>query len=285
MNQKTIAQKLSFDGLGIHSGEGASVSIYPAPAGFGIVLLSTQVPNEPIKIGSIIPEQSMHATVLKSKNWGISTVEHLFAAIQGLGIDNLIVEVENQELPILDGSALPFVQGITSVGLIEQNANKIFITPKETLVFEEPGRFIKIEPAKDNLDLNFEYSVDFEHPLLQPSTFSGKLSQDFFVNQVAPARTFGFLEQLPLLRKHGLAKGTTLGNTVVIGEDVFLNMRRFDDELVRHKLLDLLGDLAILGKNLVGTVKAHKTGHSFNRKVVEHFLKNPDLWQLINCDS
>jgi UDP-3-O-[3-hydroxymyristoyl] N-acetylglucosamine deacetylase len=227
--------------------------------------------------------------VLKSGAVIISTLEHLMACISALFLDNLIIEIEGIEVPIFDGSALCFLDSFLKIGIEEQAESKNFLTPCEEIEFKDSsGRLICLSPAKfcDNLNsfdtnLYFDYLADFNHPLLGKSSLSGIFSENFFVQEIAPARTFGFLEQLPVLRRHGLAKGTNLGNTVVIGEEEFLNERRFEDEFVRHKLLDLIGDLALLGKNLAGTIKAQKTGHSFNRLVVHHYVNNPDKWRLI----
>lgn len=284
MKQKTIQNQVSISGIGVHSGTASTVILRPAPANSGITLINPTFPEEPIKIGTIIPEHAMHATVIRQKSWAISTIEHLMAAIAGLEIDNLMIEVSGQEVPILDGSALPFVHAIKQVHIKEQEAPKQFLTPKETLEFEYEGKHIRIEPLGKEKEplLTVNYSVDFDHPLVRDTKIEGIITPEFFMKEIAPARTFGFLEQLPMLRKHGLAKGTTLGNTVVVGTEELLNEKRFENEFVRHKLLDLLGDLSLLGKQLVGTLTAHKTGHNFNRQVVEHYLKNPSEWRNIS---
>ena len=281
--QKTIQKQIVISGIGVHSGIASTVILRPAPANSGITLINPKFPDEPIKIGTIIPEHAMHATVIQQKSWAISTIEHLMAAIVGLGIDNLIVEVSGPEVPILDGSALPFVHAIIQAGISKQEAAKQFLTPKEPLEFEYEGKQIRIEPLETGKEplLTVHYSVDFGHPLVKDTKIEGVIITDFFTKEIAPARTFGFLEQLPMLRKHGLAKGTTLGNTVVVGEEEFLNEKRFEDEFVRHKLLDLLGDLSLLGRPLVGNIIAHKTGHNFNRQVIEHYLKKPGKWKLL----
>lgn len=277
MFQKTIKKEIHLEGIGVHSGLRSTVTLRPADPNTGIIITNKKIPNEAIVLGTCLPEQAMHATVIKSKTWAISTIEHLLAAISGLEIDNVSIEIDGIEVPILDGSALPFLQALENVGIEEQNVKKTFLTPKHKIKFEEDGRFIEITPAQDP-SLIFDYTVDFEHPLIEGNELKGTLTKAYFCKEIAPARTFGFLEQLPFLRKHGLAKGTTLGNTVVVGDNIFLNSRRFSNEFIRHKLLDLVGDLALLGKNLAGTIKAHKTGHSFNRKVIEHFLQNKEKW-------
>jgi UDP-3-O-[3-hydroxymyristoyl] N-acetylglucosamine deacetylase len=280
-NQRTIKHKLFFEGVGVHSGTRSSVTLYPAAANRGIIVKNKSIDDDQdvIKLGTVIPEQAMHATILRGKRWSVSTIEHLMSAIHGLGLDNLLIEIEGAELPILDGSALPFVQAIMSVGIESQDAQKIFLTPKRALRFEHDGKFIEITPAREgDFSLAFSFSIDFEHPLIQSTMLSGRLSHDFFSKEISPARTFGFLEQLPLLRKHGLAKGANLGNSVVVGKEIFLNSRRFENEFIRHKLLDLIGDLGLTGKTLIGTIKAHRTGHLFNRSVIESFVKTPEKW-------
>ena len=281
MYQQTIQQEIALEGVGVHSGSKSTITIKPALADHGIVIHNPQFPDSDIIIGTIVPISAMHATVLRTQTWGISTVEHVLAALSALGIDNVILSVDAQEIPILDGSALPFVQALHTTGIVLQDVPKHYLTPKEKLTFkDDDGRLIEIIPARTgDCSLTFDYQSDFAHPLLKSAKISGMLTPVFFEKEIAPARTFGFLEQLDMLRKHSLAQGTTLGNTVVIGQDSYLNERRFDDEFVRHKLLDLIGDLALLGKPLAGTVIARKTGHAFNRLVVEHYLNNPDQWK------
>ncbi|MBD3231561.1 UDP-3-O-[3-hydroxymyristoyl] N-acetylglucosamine deacetylase [Candidatus Dependentiae bacterium] len=290
MNQRTIQKEVSFQGIGVHFGAESLVTLKPASENTGIVFISPRFPMEKIVLGQVIPENAMHASVIRNKEFIVSTVEHLMASISAFSIDNLIIEVQGLEVPILDGSALPFVCAIEQAGILEQNIKKNFLTPKKELNFEEQknGRFITIKPAEYfeescsyDKNLYFKYFADFKHPLVQKDNLYGVLDNEYFSGYLASARTFGFLEQLPFLRRHGLAKGTTLGNTVVIGEEEFLNDKRFENEFIRHKLLDLFGDLALLGKNLIGSIVAQKTGHNFNRQVIQHYIENPDMWYLI----
>lgn len=280
MNQKTLKREISFGGIGVHSGAQSSIALKPCDGNQGIIFIHTQIPNDPIIIGTVIPETALHATVIKGKSWAISTIEHLMAAIMYSGLDNVIIEVQGTEIPILDGSALSFVLGILQAGFQEQKEIKKFLTPKELLfITDQSGRKIEITPNQ-NREFHLEYSAEFEHQLIGTVQLSCTITEDYFAKSIAPARTFGFLEQLPFLRHHGLAKGTSLGNTVVIGRDEYLNEPRFPDECIRHKILDLLGDLSLLGKRLSGTVKAHKTGHAFNRLVTQHYVTHPDQWAL-----
>lgn len=285
-NQKTLKKDIVFEGIGVHSGIASTIILHPASANSGIVFSNPKCPSEQFKIGSTIPEVAMQATVLKQKSWMLSTVEHLLAAIISVGLDNVLIEVNGFEIPILDGSALPFAQAILEAGLQEQPTTKKYITPKHVLRFEDlkTGRSLEIVPAQTlsdgrfDFELKIDYVADFTHKLIGSANFSCTVTSAFFVKEIAPARTFGFLEQLPQIRQYGLAKGTSLGNTVVLSNDGFLNEPRFDDECVRHKILDLIGDLGLLGLQLVGTVKACKTGHNFNREVVVSFISNPEEW-------
>jgi len=286
--QKTINNVITFEGIGVHTGLPARVTLYPAEPNSGLRIVNKSFPLEPMEIGTVVPEHAMHATVVKQKSWFVSTIEHLMAAIIVAEIDNLIIEIDGVEVPILDGSALPFIQKILDTGTREQEVRKTFLTPRNFLKFEDPqGRYIEITPAQElssgvrDMTLFVDYKAEFNHPLAGSPVLQGAVTCDFFINQVAPARTFGFLDQLPFLRQHGLAKGTSLGNTVVIGQEELLNDMRIHDECVRHKFLDLIGDLSLLGKNLIGSIKAHKTGHSFNRLVIEHYIKHPEQWELV----
>jgi UDP-3-O-[3-hydroxymyristoyl] N-acetylglucosamine deacetylase len=290
MFERTINKKIEFSGIGVHTGLKTTVALHPAPAGHGIVFVNPKFAQECIKLGTVIPEIALHASVLKSKSYIISTIEHLMAAINAFKIDNILIEISGIEVPILDGSSINFVNLINNAGIKELEAKKTYLTPVKTLYFkdENSDREIVIYPANFDKETNsfdtnlyFDYFAEFEHALVGKSSIVGEFNIDFFEHEIAPARTFGFLEQLPYLRSKGLAKGTSLGNTVVIGEDEYLNEPRFENEFVRHKLLDLLGDIGLLGKNLAGKIVAKKTGHSFNRLVVQDYINNPENWKLI----
>jgi len=280
--QQTIKNPVTFSGIGVHSGIQSSVTVHPADEGTGIVFRHATAPKT-MKVGTIVPVDAMHATVLKHEDWFISTVEHLLAAIWVLGIDNAVLEIRGNEIPILDGSALPFMQGLTDAGLVAQGLSKAWLTPKQTLTFADAhGRSLVIEPSLQNThDLNVSYTTTFAHPLAGNGVWKGLITPEVFYTDLAPARTFGFLDQLPFLRHHKLAQGTSLGNTVVIGEEL-LNDMRMPDECVRHKVLDLIGDLSLLGTGLLGSIVAQKTSHNFNRLVIEHFIKHPEEWVVVN---
>jgi UDP-3-O-[3-hydroxymyristoyl] N-acetylglucosamine deacetylase len=281
--QKTLKGEVVFEGIGVHSGMSSRLVLRPSAADSGIVISRTGSPHCRIEIGKVVPEEAMYATVIRQNGWKFSTIEHVMAAIGMLNIDNVTIELKGDEFPILDGSSLPFAEKIVKTGFCEQSAKKDFITPRKTITFsdEKSGRLIEITSAEEDTNLYVDYEAVFDNPVLGSSTMNCCLSEDLFLKEIAPARTFGFLEQLPFMHKHGLAKGASLENTIVIGQDGFINKLRFDDECVRHKVLDLLGDLSLLGKRLAGRVKAKKTGHSFNRLVIEHFVNNQDAWKTI----
>jgi len=285
--QQTLRSELFIQGFGVHTGAPCSIKLKPANQNSGISFINEQSSDQVIRVGHVIPDPAMHATVIRTNQWALSTVEHLMAALMLMGVDNADIFVQGTEIPILDGSALPFVQGIADVGLQQQDALKQWITPRDILEFtDDKGRFMVLEPAIPVQQiyqpaLFIDYNADFIHPLNGNPVLTGRVTQEFFVREIAPARTFGFLEQLPFLRHHKLAQGTTLGNSLVIGNGELLNEMRLPDECVRHKFLDLIGDLSLLGKMIIGNVKANKTSHNFNRLVIEHFLKNPEKWRVI----
>jgi len=278
MFQKTLKQRVKFSGLGVHSGCATTLTLVPAPEDTGIVLCNATDKTQCFRIGAVVPEVAMHATVIKANGWYVSTIEHLMAALRMLDIDNVVVEMQGNEVPILDGSALPFVQGLLDAGFQEQHAPRKFLTPRELLRFaDDKGRVIEIVPANT---FSISYTADFTHPLAGSPFLSVDLSSDFFIDHIAPARTFGFLEQLPFLRQHKLAQGSSLSNSIVIGQEL-LNDLRFPDECVRHKILDLIGDLGLLPYRLIGAVTAAKTSHNFNRLVTEHYCQHPEQWTTV----
>ncbi len=222
--QKTIACDVVFHGVGVHSGLPSCITLKPSSPNSGIQLINSKDHKQVMHIGKVVPISAMHATVLQTGTWQVSTIEHVMAAIGLLGIDNVSIEVEGDEFPILDGSSFPFVQSLLEVGITEQESEKRYLTPREELIFkDEHGRSIIIKPAKlsdtgYDKQLHLTYKADFEHPLVGACHFDCTITKELFINEIAPARTFGFLAHLPLLRKLGLSQGSTLGNTVLVGD-------------------------------------------------------------------
>ncbi|MBM3892937.1 UDP-3-O-[3-hydroxymyristoyl] N-acetylglucosamine deacetylase [Candidatus Dependentiae bacterium] len=278
--QKTIQAPVSIQGIGVHAGTVSTITLSPAAKDTGIIFINAHNPAQRIRIGDIIPEPAMHATVIKANGWSVSTVEHLMAVLWVFGITNLEIIVAGTEVPILDGSALLFCHQIRKVGIVTQEAvAKVIIPRHEVVLVDEKGRKLLLAPAEKGLSI--AYTADFKSPLAGNGILDVTLTEQVFEREIAPARTFGFLDQLPLLRNYNLARGTSLGNTLVVGDDL-VNPMRLSDECVRHKILDLIGDMALLGVALQAHIAATKTGHDFNRLLVKHYKEHPEDWKVVD---
>jgi UDP-3-O-[3-hydroxymyristoyl] N-acetylglucosamine deacetylase len=264
MRQQTIRRSVSLDGIGLHSGKPVSVTLSPAPPDFGIVFRAG-LDGEPIPAAPESVVDSHYATTIGHGGVRIQTVEHLMAAAAGLGVDNLEVVVDGVELPALDGSAKPFVALLTAAGRTTQHARRRPIGVPQPIRVGGGNRWIQIVPADE---FRISYTLDNDHPAIGTQARSWTPSEDAFVADYAPARTYGFLKDLGFLRKSGRALGGSLDNTIVIGKSGTLNGLRYRDEFVRHKILDLIGDLALLGRPLRGHVIARNAGHALNFELV-----------------
>lgn len=283
--QKTIKKMISLSGIGVHSGLPATITCYPASGNTGIRFYHTKHNNHPLIIGTIIPEQAQHATVIKNAHWNLSTIEHLLAALAGVGIDNIDIVINGNEIPIFDGSAAPFVYAFYQSGTMVQAYKKKYIRPKEPIIIQDTqGRLLSVAPIDLEAlhkPLSINYTADFFHPAFASQQFSCTLSEKEFTQSVAPARTFGFLEQLPFLRQKNLAHGSSLGNTVVLSGENILTKMRYENECIRHKVLDLFGDITLLGLPLKAKIEARKTSHDFNRALIENYLTQSNNWDII----
>ena len=265
MRQHTIRKPVSIEGVGLHSGKVARVTISPAPQDAGVVFkvraTGERIPARP---ESVI--NSYYATTLGvNRGARIQTVEHLMAALGGLSIDNVEVEVDGTEIPALDGSAKPFVAMLTSAGRVQQSARRRVLTLPCPLRVGSGGRWLQVVPSET---FRITYTLDNDHPAIGTQALSWSPSERSFVEEFAPARTYGFLRDLGLMRKNGLARGGSLDNAIVLGNRGALNGLRYDDEFVRHKILDLMGDLALLGRPLGAHVIARNGGHALNLELV-----------------
>ena len=286
MKQNTIAEKVSCAGTGLHTGLPVHLSMYPARAGTGIVFVRTDL-GEPVEIPARAAEvvSSSFSTSLGRGGVTLSTVEHLLAAFYALGIDNARIEVDAAELPAMDGSAAPFVFLLRSAGLYEQGEARTTLRVDRAISLREGARRISIEPAPC---LRLSYAVDYEHPTIQrQSLVVSSLTADYFERELAAARTFGFLREVEELRVRGLARGGSLKNAVVLDEEEVLNPEglRFEDEFVRHKALDLIGDLALLGTALQGHVRVERGGHALHHQLVRALLAEPAAWQILGPET
>lgn len=262
--------------MGLHSGAPVHLKILPAPAGTGIVFRRTDLDNFVVEAISRNVARVSYATSLMKQGVLISTTEHLLSAFIGTGIDNAIVELDNLELPILDGSAQPFVEMIQRAGVRRQRRQRTYLRLNRAIELREGNKFIAVYPADT---YSVSYAINFPHPLIGKQTFEVDLSDDNFLREIAPARTFGFLHEADAMKEQGLIRGASQDNAIVLTREGVLNPPlRFADEFVRHKVLDLIGDLALLGKRILGNVVADRAGHAMHTALVSRILKDPTLW-------
>jgi UDP-3-O-[3-hydroxymyristoyl] N-acetylglucosamine deacetylase len=265
MRQHTIRKAASIEGVGLHSGKVARVTVSPAPVDAGIVFkvhaTGERIPARPESVVN-----SNYATTLGVNGARIQTVEHLMAAAAGLGIDNVEIDVDGPEIPALDGSAKPFVALLAFAGRVQQSARRRMLSLPCPLRVGSAGRWIQIVPSNT---FRITYTLDNDHPAIGTQVLSWAPTERSFVEEFAPARTYGFLRDLGLMRKNGLARGGSLDNAIVLGNSGPLNGLRYGDEFVRHKILDLLGDLALVGRPIGGHVIARNGGHALNLELVQ----------------
>lgn len=254
-----------------------NLRILPAPAGRGIVFRRTDLDGFTIEANSHNVARVSYATSLMKKGVLISTTEHLLAAFIGTGIDNAIVELDNLELPILDGSARPFVDMILKAGVRSLRRPRTYLRIRKEFSLAEGDKFIAVCPAGG---YSVSYSIDFPHPLIGRESFTVELCDGEFVREIAAARTFGSLEEEHKLRQMGLIRGASTDNVIVLSRDGLLNgPLRYPDEFVRHKVLDLIGDLALLGRRVIGRVVANRAGHAMHTALVSRLLRDDSLWE------
>jgi UDP-3-O-[3-hydroxymyristoyl] N-acetylglucosamine deacetylase len=251
--------------------------IVPAAAGTGIVFHRTDLDNFPIEASGRNVARVSYATSLMKKGVLISTTEHLLSAFIGMGIDNAIVELDNLELPILDGSAKPFVEMIERAGIRPQRKARTYLRIVREIELREGDKFIAVYPAES---YSVSYSINFPHPYIGKQTFRVMLSNGSYLEKIAAARTFGFLHEVDAMRQQGLIRGASMENAIVLdGEKVLNPPLRFRDEFVRHKVLDLIGDLALIGRQILGAVVADRAGHAMHTALVSRILRDPSLWE------
>jgi UDP-3-O-[3-hydroxymyristoyl] N-acetylglucosamine deacetylase len=258
MHQRTIRKSVAIEGIGLHSGKPTGVLLAPAPPDTGIVF---RVGAESIPAAPESVVDSHYATTIGKNGARIQTIEHLMAAAAGLGIDNLEVRVDGNEIPAGDGSAKPFVTALANAGRVDQAAKRREIVIPFPIRVGTENRWLMIVPSKR---LEISYTLDHDHPAIGTQTMSYRPAERRFIDEFAPARTYGFLKDVGVMRKNGLARGGSLDNAVVVGKRGPINGLRYSDEFVRHKVLDLVGDLALLGRPIVGHVIARNAGHDLN---------------------
>ena len=281
--ERTIRNPVECRGVGLHSGAPVTLRILPAGGGTGIVFRRVDLEDFEVEAISKNVAKVSYATSLMKQGVLISTTEHLLSAFIGMGVDNAVVELDNLELPILDGSALPYVEMITRVGLRQQRRKRTYLRILRPYEMREGNKFISVYPA-DRYSVS--YAINFPHPLIGREEMQVELSNGSYVREIAPARTFGFLEQQRAMLNQGLIRGATRESCIVLTADGIDNPPlRFADEFVRHKILDLIGDLALFGKRILGYVKADRAGHAMHTAIVSRILRDQSYWEEVTLDE
>lgn len=282
--QKTISKKVSIQGVGLHSGDTVTLSLLPAKPDSGITFVRKDLnSNNMIKVDPYLVSDTRLCSTLEKESAKVMTVEHLMSALYAYSIDNIIIEISGIEVPILDGSSNPFIYLIQSGEPINQEREKKFIKVKKALKYEIDGKFAMLEPY-DGFKIDF--SIDFPHPVFadRNNSISIDYYNDSYVDEIACARTFGFMQEVEYLRSNGLAKGGSLDNAIVMDEYKIINndRLRYEDEFVRHKVLDAFGDLYLTGHALLGKFTAFKSGHEINNQLLRLLMKNKDSYDLVS---
>lgn len=287
IKQRTLKNAIRTTGVGLHTGDRIHLTLLPAPIDTGIVFRRVDL-NPPVEIKATAKNvgETTLSTCLIKDDVRVSTVEHLMSALAGLGIDNAIVELNAPEIPIMDGSAGPFVFLIQSAGVQEQNAPKKFVRIKKEVTLRDGDKFATFIPF-DGFKVSF--SIEFDHPVFKDRRPQTELefSSSTFVKEISRARTFGFMHEIEYLRSKGLARGGSMDNAIVVDQYKILNEDglRFEDEFVKHKVLDAIGDLYMLGNSLICEYKAHKSGHSLNNRALRLLIEQSDAWELVTFEE
>ena len=287
IKQRTLKNAIRATGVGLHTGEKIYLTLLPAAVDTGIVFRRVDLdPVVEIKADAFNVGDTTLSTTLTKDGVRVSTIEHLLSAMAGMGIDNAVIELTAAEVPIMDGSAAPFVFLLQSAGIVEQTAPKKFLRvtrPVEITDGDKIARFVPFDGFK------VTFGIDFDHPVFKGRTLNATVdfSSTSFVKEVSRARTFGFMHEFEYLRAKGLAKGGSMDNAIVVDQYQILNEDglRYEDEFVKHKILDAIGDLYLMGCGLIGEYQAHKSGHALNNKAVRQLMTETDAWEYATFDE
>ena len=282
--QTTLAQAVETHGVGLHTAVPVHIRLVPAPPDTGYVFRRTDLGGFEIPATVESVAHCGYATTLMRTGVMLSTVEHLLSALRGLNVDNAYIEVDNLEIPIMDGSAENFAEIIEQAGIVEQQLAKRALLIREKVSFEQGNRSITIEPADT---YQIDCLIDFTHPMIGVQSLSVELSDGAFSRDIAAARTFGFEQEIEMLRKANLIRGGSLDNAIVLTKDGMLNQTglRFRDEFVRHKILDIIGDLALLGMPILGKVTAERSGHILHAGLMSKLLRVRSAWDIVDMPA
>jgi UDP-3-O-[3-hydroxymyristoyl] N-acetylglucosamine deacetylase len=283
VKQRTLKNIIRATGVGVHSGKKVHLTLRPAPIDTGIIFRRVDL-NPVVEISALAKNvgDTTLCTCLSNGENRVSTVEHLLSAMSGLGIDNAYIDIDAQEVPIMDGSASPFVFLLQSAGVVEQDAPKQFILIKKPIEVQEDDKFVRFTPFNG---FKISFAINYEHPAFKnrPQTAVLDFSATSYVKEVSRARTFAFLAEYEYLKTRNLALGGNLNNAVVIANDDILNEDglRYDDEFVKHKILDAIGDLYLVGHSIIGAFEGYKSGHALNNKLLRKLLADKEAWELV----
>ena len=282
-HQHTLAQPVQCSGIGLHSGKEVNLTIKPAPVNHGIKFVRTDLPHRPVISAHFrnVVDTSL-ATTLGTDGVIVSTVEHLMAALTGLCIDNALVEMDAYEAPIMDGSAGPFTSMLREAGIKAQSGKRYTFVVKKPIEMVDDGKKVGLYPSDT---LKITCTIEFDHPLVRRQSYSISLTDSLFEREISQARTFGFLHEVKYLKQNGFAKGGSLENAVVIDRNRVLNPEglRYEDEFVRHKVLDCVGDLSLLGMPFIGHIVAYKSGHTLNHALLTRFIDQKSCWETVQA--
>lgn len=287
LKQRTLKKQISSTGVGLHNGEKVTLTLKPAAIDAGIVFKRADLPGTPtIQVQADAVRDTRMCSALEHNGARVSTVEHLMSALAGLGIDNVMIEVTASEIPIMDGSAGPFIYLLQQAGVLEQPAAKKFIRIKKLVEVKEGDKWVKFEPYHG---FKMDFTIDFAHPVFENSGSNVKIDfkDNSYIQEISRARTFGFMHEVEYLRANGLARGGSLDNAIVLDEYRILNRDglRYEDEFAKHKVLDAIGDLYMLGHPLLGAFTAYKSGHALNNALLISLLADADAWEFATFDN
>jgi len=287
LKQRTLKKKVSATGVGLHNGKKVKLTLLPAAIDTGIVFRRTDLPGKPeIQATPDAVSDTRMSSALEKNGARVATVEHLMSALAGLGVDNIVVELDDAEVPIMDGSSGPFIFLLQSAGIVEQTSAKRFIAIKKDIEVIDGDKWAKFEPYHG---FKMDFTIDFAHPVFESSGKNVKIdfADNSYISEISRARTFGFMHEVEYLRANGLARGGSLDNAIVLDEFRVLNTEglRYEDEFAKHKVLDAIGDLYMLGHPLLGAFSAFKSGHGLNNKLIRALVADAEAWDYVTFED
>lgn len=285
--QHTLISPVSIEGIGLHSGKSVTLTLYPARANNGIVFLRSDIFDRDNRIEALwsnVVDTKLCTVIANKDNVRVGTIEHLMAALRGCGVDNAVVELNGPEVPIMDGSSMPFIEAIEQSGIEAQNVARRSIKILKEVRVEKDGKIVTLTPSSTS---EFNGGIDFNHPSIGRQEYSTTLLNGNFKHDIAEARTFGFLHEVEFLRKNGLALGGSMDNAIVLDEKGVMNPSglRFDNEFIRHKILDAIGDLYLAGAPILGAYDGSKAGHEMNNAILHALFADQSAWEYVSAPA